>query len=119
MGQLTDIFNKAKERDKMVQFANKYKIYIATITMIVKNEFNEDVNIETIHPIMAKNREQAQDILNTLANQNNLSNNDYISWILDYSLGNDLSETVLSNITKCDFRLESDLGEEGVAYVIN
>lgn len=120
MGQLTDIFNKAKERDKMIQYANKYKAYIATITMTVKDENEEEIKIDLIHPILAESAEQAYDMLQMLTSYDNFTKETNLNWILDYSNRKEnLSETVLKNIAKCDFKLESDLGEEGVAYVIN
>ena len=120
MGQLTDILNKAKERDKMVQYANKYKAYIATITMIVKDENDEEVKIDLIQPILAESEEQAYDILQMLTSYDNFTKDANLNWILDYSNRKEnLSKTVLKNIATCDFKLESDLGEEGAAYVIN
>lgn len=120
MGQLTDIINKARERDKMVQYANKYKAYIATITMTVKDENDEEVKIELIHPILAESAEQAYDILQMLTSYDNFTKEANLNWALDYANRKEnLSETVLKNIAKCDFKLESDLGEEGAAYVIN
>lgn len=120
MGQLTDIFNKAKERDKMIQYANKYKAYIATITMAVKDENDEEVKIDLIHPILAESKKQAYDMLQMLTSYDNFTKEANLNWTLDYANRKEnLSETVLKNIAKCDFKLESDLGEEGVAYVIN
>lgn len=120
MGQLTDIFNKARERDKMVQYANKYKAYIATITMTVKDENDEEIKIDLIHPILAESRNQACDMLKMLTSYDNFKKEANLNWILDYSNRKEnLSKTVLDNIAKCNFKLESNLGEEGVAYVIN